>query len=349
MRDLKYLFAYSIPLSALLSVYFLGYFSFGAVFYAFVIIPLLETIIKTPGKTYSEEEKSSRLSNILFDLMLYGNLPIVFGILGYGFYVISTGSLSTMETVGVVLSLGILLATNAINVAHELGHRKTRMEQMMSKALLLPCLYMHFYLEHNFGHHKNVSTPEDPATSKFNQMLYQFWFTSVFKQYRNAWGIQMSMLKKENRSFFSVKNQMLFYIFFQGLYLTTIFYFFGIFGLAIGLIVGIISFLFLETINYIEHYGLVREKTKSGRYERVQTKHSWNSNHLIGRIVLYELTRHSDHHFIASKKYQVLEHKDESPQLPFGYPTCILLAMFPPLWFHLMNPRVPKAMVAAAA
>ena len=158
----------------------------------------------------------------------------------------------------------------------------------------------------------------------------------------------MSMLKMENRSFFSLKNQMLFYIFFQGLYLTTIFYFFGSFGLAIGLIVGIISFLFLETINYIEHYGLVREKTKSGRYERVQTKHSWNSNHLIGRIVLYELTRHSDHHFIASKKYQVLEHKDESPQLPFGYPTCILLAMFPPLWFHLMNPRVPKAMVAAA-
>ena len=159
----------------------------------------------------------------------------------------------------------------------------------------------------------------------------------------------MSMLKMENRLFFSLKNQMLFYIFFQGLYLITILYFFGSFGLAIALVVGFISFLFLETINYIEHYGLVREKTKSGRYERVQTKHSWNSNHLIGRIVLYELTRHSDHHFIASKKYQVLEHKDESPQLPFGYPTCILLAMFPPLWFHLMNPRVPKAMVAAAA
>ena len=348
MHDLKYLFAYSIPFSAFLSVYFLGYFSFGAVFYAFVIIPLLESIIKTPGKIYTEEEKSSRLSNILFDLMLYGNLPIVFGILGYGFYVISLRGLSTMETIGVVLSLGILLATNAINVAHELGHRKTRMEHLMSKALLLPCLYMHFYLEHNFGHHKNVSTPEDPATSKYNQSLYQFWVTSVLKQYRNAWAIQMSMLKKENRSFFSVKNQMLFYLFFQGLYLTFLFYFFGSFGLAIGLIVGIISFLFLETINYIEHYGLLREKTKSGRYERVQTKHSWNSNHLIGRIVLYELTRHSDHHFIASKKYQVLEHKDESPQLPFGYPSCIMLAMLPPLWFHLMNPRVPKEMIAAA-
>ena len=348
MRDLKYLFAYSIPLSTFLSIYFLGYFSFGAVFYAFVVIPILELLIKNTAKPYSEAEKTSRLSNVLFDLMLYGNLPLVFGILGYGFYVISTGNLSSMEIVGVILSLGILLATNAINVAHELGHRKTRIEQMMSKTLLIPCLYMHFYLEHNFGHHKNVSTPEDPATSKYNQTLYQFWITSVIKQYRNAWRIQMSMLKNENLAFFSFKNQMLFYIFFQGLYLSLLYYFFGSFVFIIGVIVGVISFLFLETINYIEHYGLLREKKASGRYERVQTKHSWNSNHLIGRIVLYELTRHSDHHFIASKKYQVLEHKEESPQLPFGYPTCILISMVPPLWFHIMNPRVPKAMVIAA-
>ena len=348
MRDLKYLFAYSIPLSALLSVYFLGYFSFGAVFYAFVIIPLLETIIQTPGKTYSEEEKSSRLSKILFDIMLYGNLPIVFGILGYGFYVISRGNLSAMETVGVVLSLGILLATNAINVAHELGHRKTRMEQMMSKALLMPCLYMHFYLEHNIGHHKNVSTPEDPATSKYNQMLVSVLVYLGIQTISKCMGNTNEHVEKGKSFLLFCKKSNAVLCFLPGMYLSSLFYFFGSFGLAIGLIVGIISFLFLETINYIEHYGLVREKTKSGRYERVQTKHSWNSNHLIGRIVLYELTRHSDHHFIASKKYQVLEHKDESPQLPFGYPTCILLAMFPPLWFHLMNPRVPKEMIAAA-
>ena len=108
-----------------------------------------------------------------------------------------------------------------------------------------------------------------------------------------------------------------------------------------ALIVGTISFLFLETINYIEHYGLQRKKLPSGRYERVQPHHSWNSNHYIGRIVLYELTRHSDHHFKASKKYQLLENITDSPQLPFGYPTSILVAMVPPLWFKLMNSRVP--------
>ena len=345
MRDLKYLFAYSIPLSTFLSIYFLGIYSYGAVFYAFLVIPVLEVFISNPSRVYSEEEKSSRLSNILFDIMLFGNLPIVFGLLGYGFYVISSGNLTTPETVGIVLSLGILLATNGINVAHELGHRKTKIEQTMSKVLLMPCLYMHFYLEHNFGHHKNVATPEDPATSKYNQAVYFFWFTSVIKQYKNAWKIQMHILKTENSSFLSVKNEMLFYILFQGLYLSTLFYFLGVEAIYFGVAVGVLSFLFLETINYIEHYGLQRNKTESGRYERVQTKHSWNSNHIIGRIVLYELTRHSDHHFKASKKYQVLEHKDESPQLPFGYPTSILLTLVPPLWFRLMNSRIPKEMI----
>ncbi len=116
-------------------------------------------------------------------------------------------------------------------------------------------------------------------------------------------------------------------------------------SLAVALMVGVISFLFLETINYIEHYGLQRKKLPSGRYERVQPHHSWNSNHIIGRIVLYELTRHSDHHFKASKKYQVLDNIEDSPQLPLGYPSSILVSFFPPLWFKLMNPRVPKSQV----
>ena len=138
---------------------------------------------------------------------------------------------------------------------------------------------------------------------------------------------------------------MFFYILFQGLYLASLYFLFGFETMIFGISVGVLSFLFLETINYIEHYGLLRSKTETGRYERVQTIHSWNSNHLIGRIVLYELTRHSDHHYKASKKYQVLEHKRESPQLPFGYPTSILISLVPPLWFKLMNPRVPRTML----
>ena len=112
--------------------------------------------------------------------------------------------------------------------------------------------------------------------------------------------------------------------------------------MAILALAGVVGLLLLETINYIEHYGLIRQLNDNGRYERVDVIHSWNSNHIIGRIVLYELTRHSDHHFKASKKYQILENKKESPQLPFGYPTSILLSLVPPLWFWIMNSRIPE-------
>tara|TARA_B100002019_G_scaffold74573_1_gene64447 strand:- start:9 stop:617 length:609 start_codon:yes stop_codon:yes gene_type:complete len=201
---------------------------------------------------------------------------------------------------------------------------------------------MHFYIEHNFGHHINVATPKDPATSKFNQSVYNFWFTSVFWQYINAWKTQILILKRNNKSFISFQNDMIWYIVFQSLYLLFVFYLFGLKGLIVALIVGVISFLFLETINYIEHYGLERKILPSGRYERVQLHHSWNSNHIIGRIVLYELTRHSDHHYSASKKYQILENQPVSPQLPYGYPTSILIALVPPIWFRLMNSRIPN-------
>ncbi|MFQ3340436.1 MAG: alkane 1-monooxygenase [Flavobacteriaceae bacterium] len=343
MSDIKYLFAYTIPLATLLSILSSGAPTFSAPIYAFIIIPFLELLLKNFDTHYSEAQKEKRLNNILFDVLLYINIPFVFGILFYGFYVLNSSLLLPYETFGIVLSLGILLATNAINVAHELGHRTSQGERTLSKLLLLPCLYMHFYLEHNLGHHKNVATPEDPATSKLNQTVYHFWATSIFNQYINAWRIQKVLLKKENKSFFSFKNDMLWYTLFQMTYLGMWHVTFGITGLFFAIIVGILSFIFLETINYIEHYGLVRKKLPSGRYERVQTKHSWNSNHIIGRIVLYELTRHSDHHFKSSKKYQILENKTESPQLPFGYPTSILLALVPPLWFWLMNPRVSAA------
>ena len=120
---------------------------------------------------------------------------------------------------------------------------------------------------------------------------------------------------------------------------------FSVTGLIFTTTTGIVGFILLETVNYIEHYGLLRLPTKSGRYERVREMHSWNSNHVIGRIILYELTRHSDHHYKSSKKYQILDCHDESPQMPYGYPTSMVLAMLPPLWFKIMNKRVPKSMI----
>jgi alkane 1-monooxygenase len=203
---------------------------------------------------------------------------------------------------------------------------------------------MHFYIEHNFGHHLHVATPEDGATAKYNQSVYSFWFTSVTKQYFDAWKNQKILLKTKNSSFISIKNDMIWYHLIQPLYLFVIYYLFSFEVMIFALAVGIISFLFLECINYIEHYGLQRLKLASGRYERVQPHHSWNSDFNIGRITLYELTRHSDHHYKSSKRYQVLDSYKESPTLPVGYPASILLSFIPPLWFWIMNSRVPNEM-----
>ncbi len=222
MKDLKYLFAYTVPLAALVSVLSNGILTYTAPLYTFVLIPILELLLKDMEGINGSPSEPSSIRNAFFDLLLYLNIPFVFGVLGYGLFVLSSSTLMIHEYVGITLSLGILLATNAINVAHELGHRTALFERSLSKILLLPCLYMHFYLEHNFGHHKNVATPLDPATAKLNQYLYHFWFTSVTQQYRNAWSIQFALLKQHNKGFFSIKNDMLWYTLFQSFYLALI-------------------------------------------------------------------------------------------------------------------------------
>ena len=345
MKDLKYLAAFSIPLVAFLGLFFKGYWVWATPVFAFVCIPILELIFPVDTDNLKPKEVDDKLKKSIFDWLLYLNLPIVFSLVFYGLIIVSQATLTTHEFVGLFFSVGIVLGVNGINVAHELGHRQTTNERFLGKVLLLPSFYMHFYIEHNFGHHLHAATPEDPATARYNQSVYSFWITSTVRQYFSAWKIQNKLLKTNKQLFFSTKNDMLWYVIFQTVYLILIALLFGTTGLWFALFSGIVGFVLLETVNYIEHYGLIRLKTKSGRYERVREIHSWNSNHVIGRIVLYELTRHSDHHYKSSKKYQVLDCHDESPQMPYGYPTSMVLAMIPPLWFGVMNKRVPKQMI----
>jgi alkane 1-monooxygenase len=347
IKDLKYLAALTIPISAIIALYFQGVWSYLTPIYAFGVIPILELLLPKSNTNYSEKVQVKRRVNMLFDWLLYLNIPIVFGLLFIALFIITNGNLESYEFLGLALSVGMVLGTNGINVGHELGHRHSTNERFLGKLLLLPALYMHFYIEHNFGHHLHVATKEDPATAKYNQHVYSFWIASVFKQYVNAWRIQLNLLKKDRLKFFSLKNDMLWYLLFQASFLIAVYLFFGKIGLLFCILSSITGILLLETVNYIEHYGLKRQKTSSGRYERVKQIHSWNSNHIVGRIVLYELTRHSDHHFKSSKKYQTLECHDESPQMPFGYPTSMVLALLPPLWFKIMNKRIPQEMITS--
>jgi len=347
MKDLKYLSALTVPLSAVIGLCFKGFWLFLTPLYIFAFIPIIELILKQENSNYSEEEITIREINPIFDWLLYINLPLVFALLFWSFLEVSSYRFEIYEFIGLVLSVGIVLGGNGINVAHELGHRQASKERFIGKALLLPSLYMHFYIEHNFGHHLHAATKEDPATARFKQSVYSFWLTSTIGQYFSAWRIQKRLLDNYSLSFLSLRNDMFWYVILQSAYLTIIFMSLGLTALVFGVLAAIVGFLLLETVNYIEHYGLLRKKKESGRYERVKEMHSWNSNHVIGRIMLYELTRHSDHHFRSSKKYQTLECHESSPQLPYGYPTSMVLSLFPPLWFAIMNKRVPDEMISA--
>ena len=341
MSDVKYLLAYTIPISAIISIQLGGVWSFTTVIYAFGFIPIWEALINPDNMKLDEKQIESRLANRFFDFMLYFNIIIVFSILFYGVNYLVSNDLYLYEKIGLILSIGIVLGTNGINVAHELGHRQKLWERMLGKILLMPAFYMHFYLEHNFGHHQHVGTPKDPATSKINQSVFSFWITSISGQISNAIRIQKNLLRKSNRSFLSIYNDFFYYQIFQFGYLVIIGLLLGSSAIIFSLLISLTGILLLETINYIEHYGLTRS-VKGSRYERVTPMHSWNSNHAIGRLVLYELTRHSDHHHRASKKYQILESIEKSPQLPFGYTTSMLIALVPPIWFKLMNKRIPN-------
>ena len=347
MNSLKYLAAFTIPLSAYIGIGLGGHWSFTTPVYAFLIIPILEIALSQDAKNLPGESRESKRINPIYDWMLYANIPIVFSLIWIVGTKVSAGNLQSLEYWGFAFSLGIVLGTNGINVAHELGHRQSTPERFLGKLLLLPSFYMHFYIEHNYGHHLNAATPEDPATARYNQSVYSFWFTSVTRQYTSAWRIQKALLNRRGRSFLSFHNDMLWYSFLQIAYLVLLYQLFGGFTALYLWLCGIIGFILLETVNYIEHYGLLRLKMPSGRYERVREVHSWNSNHVIGRIVLYELTRHSDHHYKSSKKYQLLDYHDSAPDMPFGYPTSMVLSLIPPLWFHIMNPRIPGEMKPA--
>jgi len=340
MKVLKYGMVFILPALFVVGVKIGSWWSFSPVIFAFGFIPILELLFKPNAKNLSSAEKEMRLDDKAYDLLLYSVVPIIYATIFLYLFAITTYSFDTKELVGLTFSLGVILGGMGINVAHELGHRQTAYEKFMSKALLLPSAYMHFFIEHNRGHHKNVSTHEDPASSRYNETLYHFWIRSVVYSFISAWNLEKKKLQRAKEPVWSLKNEMIRFQFIQMAFWVLIGLAFGGFALLLFTGAAIIGFLMLETVNYIEHYGLARKKVSENRYERVEPIHSWNSNHIVGRVMLFELSRHSDHHYKPAKKYQVLEHHDHSPQMPTGYPGMMLLSAIPPLWFAVMNPKI---------
>lgn len=340
MHRLKYLFVYLLPVSTYIAFTSTGFLSLLPVFIFFFLIPFLELFLPIDAANWEEKIVADEKNEKIYDWMLYLAVPVQLTLLILFLVVIQNTPFGTMEYTARVMTMGLMCGVMGINVGHELGHRLNRVEQFLGEILLLTSLNTHFLPYHNGGHHLNVATPKDAATAAKGQLLYTFWFTSHFRSYAEAWRLENNRMRRAGKSIFALTNRMVSYSIANVLLLASIYAFFGIAVLLSFIVAAVLGIGLLETVNYIEHYGLLRAKNKRGKYEPVRHHHSWNSDHVIGRAVLFNLSRHSDHHYNGSKKYQILKSMPASPQMPTGYPGMLVLAFFQPLWFYVMNRRL---------
>lgn len=342
LRALKYLSPLLLYLGAFRSFSSTGWTIWLPVFFGFFLIPLLELFIKPNSTNMNAAEEEVAKADRTYDILLYMVVLLQYVALSRFLFGMLYDELTTFETIGRIVAMGILCGVFGINVGHELGHRVNKFEQGLAKALLLTSLYMHFFTEHNKGHHKRVATPEDPSSARYGEPVYLFYFRTIIFSYISAWHIANAEMRKKENAIFSLKNEMLQFTLIQLAFVGLILFLTSWLVTLYFITAAFIGILLLETVNYIEHYGLQRRATGEGKYERAMPEHSWNSDHIIGRLMLFELSRHSDHHYLASRKYQLLRHHDNSPQMPTGYPGMILLSLVPPLWFYIMNRRIKK-------
>jgi len=346
VKKLKFFYAFEVPALVMLGYYLGGWWNFLAIGFAFLVLPVVDQWIGIDTSNVEDSKAKIIGEQFYYRFVTYIWTFVQLAFLFWGVFVVSTGTLITWyEWTGFVISFSLVTGGIGITVAHELGHKKSSLERFYSKLLLMTVSYMHFYIEHNRGHHVQVATLNDPATSRKNESFYKFWLRSVFMGYAHAWQLEIESLKRKGLSAFHPKNQMIWFALLPLAFcfvLTLLFSPPGSINWQIPIFFfaqSFFAFTLLELVNYVEHYGILR-KEKDGRHERVNPLHSWNSSHVISNFFLFQLQRHSDHHANAIKRYQILNHYDDSPQLPFGYPTMIIIALIPPLWFRMMNPRL---------
>ena len=334
----RYALAYSIPLIAALGLWHGGAWSWVTVIYVYVLVPLLDFRVGVSARELPGISGA--------DVLLVAALPIQLGVMGF-FASRWSLEVTILERVGAILSVGIVGGAFAIVVAHELIHRRRGLEYQLGKLLLMTVGYVHFAIEHVRGHHERVATNLDPASARQGQSLYEFLPQSILRQARSAWLLEKQRLAGKGRRVWGWGNELLRDGLLQFVAWVLWAFVFGWSATAACLACAAVAIFMLEAVNYIEHYGLRREKQANGRLEPVKSYHSWNSDHVVSRAVLFELPRHSDHHRNGGRPFQTLRSVDGAPQLPAGYPAMMLLAMLPPLWFKVMNPRVLAARALA--
>ncbi|WP_137294550.1 fatty acid desaturase [Nocardioides dongxiaopingii] len=290
-----------------------------------------------------EEDRYYRWITYLF-------LPIQYaGFLG-AFHLVANGApfgpgeLTVLDKVGLAVSIGTIGGIG-INTAHELGHKREANERWLSKIALAQSFYGHFYIEHNRGHHVRVATPEDPASARLGETFYAFWPRTVLGSLRSAWRIEKRRYARRRTQPFHLGNDVLNAWLMSAVLFGALVAWLGVEILPYLVLQAVVAFSLLEVVNFMEHYGMLRQRVGVGerqRYERVDPSHSWNSNNIATNVLLYHLQRHSDHHANPTRRYQTLRDFEESPVLPTGYAGMIVLALVPPLFRRAMDARVVR-------
>ena len=317
----------------------LGVFWFWGPIFAFVLVPLADVLIGDDPSNPPDEIAAALQADPWYRWIVLAYLPAQYAVLAWSLWYAATHDIGRVGLVGLGSTLGIVTGVG-INAAHELGHKREDLEHWASKVALAPTLYGHFFVEHNWGHHKRVATREDPASSRMGESYYRYWPRTVVGSLRSAWGIERARLRRKGARVVSHRNRVLHAWAFSVVVWGATVALGGPRLLVVIAVQGVVGFSLLEAVNYVEHYGLVRQKDSHGRYERVTPQHSWNNNHVVTNLMLYQLQRHSDHHENPARRFVALRHVDEAPQLPAGYAAMILLALVPPLWRRVMDPRL---------
>lgn len=318
-----------------------GWWIAGGIAYAFLVIPLVDYLV---GVTKAAIDPLTDERALFFHrLITWLWVPVQLGLLAAALAVVGQSvHLTWLEAVGIFVGLGIMTGGVGITYAHELMHQTNRFERALGEILMTSTLYGHFCIEHVQGHHVHVGTPKDPATARYGQSFWAFIPQTLIGSLVSAWRLQSTRMRRRDLPVWHYSNPFWRYLAAYASYFAAAFLLAGWAGIGLFILQAAVAVLLLETINYIEHYGLERRLLPNGRYERVEPRHSWNASHRLTNYFLINLQRHSDHHRHPQRRYPILQHYEESdaPQLPFGYPTMLLMAMVPPLWFRVMNPRV---------
>lgn len=340
-----YLTSLILPTAPLLWAYLAvhyhqGAWLWGVLAVSYLVMPILDMLFGVDTANPSDEQIEALQHDRYYPRLLYGVAAMHWLALIGMAYVVSQWAWPWYGVLGAALSAGLV---NGIGLAigHELGHKVTDKEQTLAGKLVLACCgYGHFIVEHNKGHHKEVATPEDTASSRFGENIYQFACREIPGALVRACRLESDRLQRQGKRWWSPHNEI-----FQQWAFTLAAY--GLMVFLWGPV--LLPFLFiaaafgwwqLTSANYVEHYGLLRLKGENGRYQRCEPKHSWNSNFKASNLVLVHLQRHSDHHAHPTRPYQVVRDYEDVPQLPQGYFWMFTVALIPPLWYAVMNPRV---------